>query len=55
MTLFVTFRSRFMENAHSRERFLSFFLFLNSPSEFNYRKIRQHLTNCENWNNRDKV
>ena len=25
MTLFVTFPSRFMENAHSKERFLSFF------------------------------
>lgn len=37
------------------KRKISFFLFLNSPSEFNSRKIRQHLTNCENWNNRDKV
>ena len=47
--------SRFVEDGNIRQHFFSFPELWYSPSEFNSKKICQHLTNYTRWNKRDKV
>ena len=47
--------SRFVEDGNIRQHFFFFPELWYSPSEFNSKKICQHLTNYTRWNKRDKV